>query len=128
MVMGHELRIQQPKTKRVKVVPLTQRSLRILQKRLQVSRPYLLGQPNGGPWSLPWIDRRWFQTLRKAGLSGIRFHDLRHTFATRLAQQGVDPTVVGELLGHKPPYTMTMRYFHPLPEAKREAIRRLASL
>ena len=38
--------------------------------------------------------------LEKAGLPGIRFHDLRHTCATLLLTKGVHPKIVQELLGH----------------------------
>ncbi len=115
-----ELRLKQGKTKRVKVIPLTPRAAAILARRLRDGRRYVLGQDEADrPWSLPWIDRRWQETCKAAGVTGIRFHDLRHTFATRLAERGVSVPVVGELLGHKAPYTTTLRYFHALPEVKR---------
>ena len=50
--------------------------------------------------------------LRKvAGLEGVRFHDLRHTFATNLVDDGVDLHTVQELMGHAD-VSMTMRYCH----------------
>ncbi|TLD40628.1 MAG: hypothetical protein JETT_3126 [Candidatus Jettenia ecosi] len=38
--------------------------------------------------------------LEKAGIHNFHFHDLRHTFATRLAQRGVDLYKISKLLGH----------------------------
>lgn len=62
--------------------------------------------------------------IRRAGISKLRFHDLRHTFATRLVAAGVDIVTVKELLGHRD-ITMTMRYAHAEPERSLDAVRRL---
>lgn len=52
---------------------------------------------------------------------GFRFHDLRHTFATRLVQAGVDLYKVAKLLGHKD-IRMTQRYAHHYPESLRDGV------
>jgi len=52
---------------------------------------------------------------------GFTMHSLRHTFASHLISQGVDITIVKELLGHKD-ITHTMIYIHHQPEQYREAI------
>jgi len=59
-----------------------------------------------------------------AGLNGLRLHDLRHTFATRLIQSGADPFTVQRILGHST-ITMTMRYVHPSEGLMREAVANL---
>jgi site-specific recombinase XerC len=58
-------------------------------------------------------------TMAKAGIVDCHFHDLRHTFATRLVQSGVDLYKVQRLLGHKSP-PMTQRYAHHYPESLRD--------
>ncbi|MCH7549024.1 MAG: tyrosine-type recombinase/integrase [Candidatus Krumholzibacteriota bacterium] len=60
-------------------------------------------------------------TVERAGLPSVRFHDLRHTFATRLVLNNVDLFTVKELLGHSTIVT-TQRYAHPNAESKRAAI------
>jgi excisionase family DNA binding protein len=66
-----------------------------------------------------------FATARKnAGLDGLRLHDLRHTFATRLIQAGVDVFTVQKLLGHST-ITMTMRYVHSFEAQMRDAVAQL---
>lgn len=61
------------------------------------------------------------KTLDKAEITDFHFHDLRHTFATRLVQNGVDLYKVKELLGHKT-INMTMRYAHHYPESLRSSV------
>ncbi len=69
--------------------------------------------------------RTTFETaIRRAGISKLRFHDLRHTFATRLVAAGVDIVTVKELMGHRD-ISMTMRYAHSAPERSLDAVRRL---
>ena len=62
---------------------------------------------------------------RRAGVKNLRFHDLRHTFATRLVERGVDLITIKELLGHSS-VTITERYTHSFKEQKRNAVRALA--
>ncbi len=57
----------------------------------------------------------WEEAVKRASLEDITFHDLRHTFASRLVMAGVALRTVQELLGHKR-ITMTLRCAHLLPE------------
>ena len=77
------------------------------------------------PWVFPGVgdehysichlrDRVWRPTRKKAGLEDVRWHDLRHTFASRLVMKGADLRSVQELMGHKT-ILMTQRYAHLAP-------------
>jgi len=70
------------------------------------------------------IKRTWTNALKTSGIAHCRFHDLRHTFASRLVMAGTDLVTVKELLGHKRIET-TMRYSHPTPEHKKHAVESL---
>ncbi len=59
--------------------------------------------------------------MAKAGIVDCHFHDLRHTFATRLVQSGIDLYKVQRLLGHESPI-MTQRYAHHYPESLRDGV------
>jgi site-specific recombinase XerD len=65
------------------------------------------------------------KACRKAGLEGVTWHTLRHTFASRLTGGGVDLVTVKELLGHSS-IAVTMRYAHTNAESKSRAVRVLA--
>jgi len=62
---------------------------------------------------------------RRANIKNLRFHDLRHTFASRLVESGVDLITVKELLGHST-VKITERYTHPNQSLKKEAVELLA--
>ena len=64
--------------------------------------------------------------MRKAGIKDFRWHDLRHTFSTRLAQAGVDLYKISKLLWHQD-IKMTQRYAHHCPDSLRDGVEILES-
>ena len=71
--------------------------------------------------------RRPFATAcRDAGIKGLRWHDLRHTFGTRRAEAGHSEATIAELMGHTDPKT-TRRYTHGTERAKRAAVEAASS-
>jgi integrase len=67
------------------------------------------------------------KAVKLAKIPHIRFHDLRHTFATRLVRSGVDIVTVQHLLGHSN-IMMTSRYAHSDADAKMAAVKLLADV
>jgi len=66
-------------------------------------------------------------TCKSVGIEDLRFHDLRHTAATLMVTKGIDLVTVSKILGHAD-IKMTMRYAHPTPENKRNAVNALGSI
>jgi integrase len=64
---------------------------------------------------------------RRAEIKGVRFHDLRHTAASRMVEAGIDLVTVSKILGHSS-IQMTMRYAHPTPENMRLAVQKLGEV
>jgi integrase len=92
-------------------------------KKKNKEREFVFTNPVTGK---PFVDlKRAFKTAcEEAGISGLRFHDLRHTFASRLVENGVDLITVKDLLGHST-VKMTERYTHPNQNLKKDAVEAL---
>jgi len=83
----------------------------------------------GGYLRRPNVARRsFYPLLEKADVPKIRFHDLRHTAATLLLLQGVNPKVVSERLGHASVEITLNTYSHVLPTLQRDAADKLDQL
>ena len=78
-----------------------------------------IGKSEGKPYQD--IKRAFNSACKKAGIKGLVFHDLRHTFASQLVMAGADLTTVKDLLGHKT-LSMTLRYAHLAPSHKVKAV------
>lgn len=72
--------------------------------------------------------RNYRKMVEKSGLPYIRFHDLMHTHATLLLQQGVHPKVVSERLGHSTIGITMDTYTHVLPNMQKEAAHQFEQL
>jgi integrase len=79
---------------------------------------------NGEKAGLTTIKTAWAPLLKRAAIVMFRFHDLRHTFASKLVMAGVDLNTVRELLGHAD-LKMTLRYAHLAPAVKAAAVEKL---
>lgn len=117
------LTILEQKNKGKDTLPLNQRALDVLKAKSQIRQinGYVFNNHVGNPLDPRNILRSFYDARKRAGLDGLRFHDLRHTFATRLAQAGVDLYKVQKLMRHKTPI-MTQRYAHHYPESLRDGV------
>lgn len=117
-----------PKSRRRRVVPISDELAEQLQRWLDTHPPtktcgkphragrcpsgMLITGPKGAPMHGPNFERRQFhEAIRHAGLGNVRVHDLRHSYASRLLQQGIPLERVQLLLGHEDIKT-SQRYAH----------------
>lgn len=84
--------------------------------------------PNGKPYDGEYVSDNFKKIVKKLELEDIRFHDLRHTHATLLLSQGVNPKIVSERLGHSSIGVTLDTYSHVLPNIQQDAISKLESL
>lgn len=110
-------------------VPLNSEAIKVLKAwRAQLSKDGTEGiafpGPEGGPMFS--LKTAWQKVAKAAKLDAFTFHDLRHTFASKLVQAGVDLNTVRELLGHAD-IKMTLRYAHLAPEHKAAAVAKLVT-
>ncbi len=117
-----ELLVVRSKNGKPRTVPLTTEARRIAEIQIndETTRRYLFTSFRTGGM-ISEIKTAFTGAVRDAGLEDFRFHDLRHTFATRLNESGVDPYAIRDLLGHSTT-TMSGDYTHTSPEGRREAI------
>lgn len=83
---------------------------------------------DGRPYSPDWVTRRFAQDAARAGLPHIRFHDLRHTWATLALEAGVPAKVVADRLGHAGIAITLDTYTHHVDALDRDAAVRVAAL
>lgn len=105
-------------------IPLNQEAYNVLEGwgRTHTQEGYVFAGEDGG--RLTSVRSSWDKSLKDAKVTGFRWHDLRHTFASRLVMSGVDLNTVRELLGHAD-LKMTIRYAHLAPHVKADAVSRL---
>ena len=88
--------------------------------------PWVFCNENGGllhPNNLR--DRIFYGLLKKAGLRQVRIHDMRHSYASLLLQQGESPVYVKEQLGHSSIQITVDCYGHLIPGGNKQAVDRL---
>lgn len=123
------LMIGAPKTMRSqRVLPVPDFILTLPKERLHqcAQAEYVFGS-SGHPAEPRTIQRRFDRLTNRLGIAGAHFHTLRHSFATRLLELGVDIKTVSTLLGHGSARTTLDFYAHSLIEQQRSAVALLSA-
>ena len=105
-------------------LPLSEGTLKVLQNRAEArlnGTKCVFHTQNATRISSRNLLRGFYSAAEKAGIENLRFHDLRHTFATRLAQAGVDLYTI-QKLGRWKSISMVTRYAHHYPESLRAGV------
>lgn len=110
-----------------RTLDLTSESRRILAKRVSDKSPWIFPSPRNPGQHISRLNGAHDRLCTKALKAGISLnfvlYDLRHTFATRMAQAGVDLATLAAILGHSS-IRIVQRYVHPTAEHKRMAMLR----
>ena len=92
-----------------------------MQKCKVGNSEWVFPSPTGGPKSPDSVLHMLHRVLKRAGLPKVRFHDLRHTFATLALQNGVDVKTVSSMLGHYSAGFTLDTYAHVTAQMKQDA-------
>lgn len=127
---GHYIRVEEtPKTSSSRrIIPLPKQLLPLIKEAKKKSdSEYIVAKANK-PISVRSYQRSFALLQRKLKIPHRGFHSLRHTFATRALECGMDVKTLSEILGHKSPTVTLNRYVHSLMEHKKDMMNRLGKL
>lgn len=117
------IRVERSKNNRSRKIPMNSALRDELSKLRRNDSEYVFTQIKSSE-RLRCVASAFKTACKHAGLNRLRFHDLRHTFATNLVMAGSDLVTVKEILGHSD-FSMTVRYSHPSDKRKMEAVEKL---
>ena len=113
-----------------RTLPLSADAISVLkmQKCRVGNSEWVFPSPTGGPMSPDSVLHMLQRVLKRAGLPRIRFHDLRHTFATMALQNGVDVKTVSSMLGHYSAGFTLDTYAHVTTDAQLKAAQTMGNI
>ncbi|MEW6212147.1 MAG: site-specific integrase [Acidobacteriota bacterium] len=116
-----EILVTQTKTDKDRIIPMNETLRTELFNHIsRLELEYLFANPKTGKPMVS-VQRTFDTARRKAKIEDFRFHDLRHTAATRMGEAGIDPFTIAAILGHSK-IDMTVSYTHATEAAKRRAV------
>jgi len=116
--------------KEMQTIPAEQlQAIEVLrEQKRKTNDQYVFPSPNGGPISPDSVNNMLKRILERAGIPKVRFHDLRHTFATIALQNGVDIKTVSGMLGHFSAGFTLDTYAHVTTSAQKEAAQTMGNI
>ena len=126
-----EITVSRPKTENsIRKISIPQEAIELLKAEhsKHPNNPYMFPSPkNGGMYYPDSVVKLHMKILKDAGLEHIRFHDLRHTFATLALQNGVDVKTVSNMLGHYDAGFTLRTYTHATRQMQEQAAEKMGS-
>ena len=126
----NQMVIDKPKTKKSnRIIPLPDKLINLLQlTKNKSTSDYILSTKTNNMVDIRSYQRTFESILNKCGIKHYNFHCLRHTFATRALELGMDIKTLSEILGHTNVAITLNRYAHSLLEYKIQEMNKLSSL
>lgn len=121
--------VDEPKTESSKrVIPIPKQILPYINQQKNTKKSEYVVSFSGNPVATRSYQRSFALLLKKIGVAHKNFHSLRHTFATRALECGMDVKTLAEILGHKNATVTLNRYVHSLTEHKQNMMNRLGKI
>ena len=122
--------IDKPKTKNSsRLIPLPKQLLEILKRAKKITKSdFILSTRTGGIVGTRAYQKTYERILKKLNIPYKNFHSLRHTFATRAIEMGMDVKTLSEILGHKNPVITLQRYTHSMLSYKTEMMNKMGKM
>lgn len=126
----NEAYVDKPKTKQSnRLIPLPKQVISVLKKnKIESKSNYIIATKLGDIVQNRSYQKSFKSILRKCNITYKNFHSLRHTFATRALELGMDVKALSEILGHKNSMITLNRYSHSLLEHKFEYMNKVGKL
>lgn len=126
----YETAIDTPKTKHsIRIIPLPKQILDKLKEIKKSSKSkYVLTTRDNKMVNVRTYQRTFERILKKLNINVKNFHALRHTFATRAIEMGMDVKTISEILGHNSPVITLNRYSHSLMSYKTEMMAKMGKM
>ena len=120
--------VDTPKTETsIRLIPLPKQLIPLMKEHKKIPSKLVISK-NGEGISNRTYQRNFESLLKSLNLKHRGFHALRHTFATRALECGIDVKTLSELLGHKSPAVTLKKYAHTFLIHKKEMMNRLGKL